>query len=300
MIGTYTSTRARGLAPWRPQKKTCVILEQIRAVLAEYQDHLPLTCRQIFYRLVGAHGYAKKENAYERLLGYLNRARRAGMIPFDHIRDDGATASLPGGFDGKPDFWNTVHNAADHYHRDRLAGQSVELEIWVEAAGMAPQIARVAHPYGVPVYSSGGFDSLSTRWDAVQRIANRARPTFVLHVGDHDPSGVAIFDSTEADVSKLLADATDKSGVVWFARVAVTPEQIERYGLLEAPPKGTDRRGQWKGGTVQAEALSPAALAEEVEQAIRAHLDLDLLERIKATEPTERLELLAEIGERPL
>ena len=33
-------------------------------VLAEYGDHLPLTVRQIFYRLVAAHGYAKSERGY--------------------------------------------------------------------------------------------------------------------------------------------------------------------------------------------------------------------------------------------
>jgi hypothetical protein len=74
------------------------VLSQITAVLAEYEDHLPLTCRQIFYRLVGAHGYAKTEDDYKRLLEILNRARRAGWIAFEAIRDDGTTANLPNGF----------------------------------------------------------------------------------------------------------------------------------------------------------------------------------------------------------
>ena len=33
-------------------------------------DHLSLTIRQIFYRLVGAHGYEKTEQAYDRLIEY--------------------------------------------------------------------------------------------------------------------------------------------------------------------------------------------------------------------------------------
>ena len=32
------------------------LIERVLAVLTEYAAHLPLTCRQIFYRLVGARG----------------------------------------------------------------------------------------------------------------------------------------------------------------------------------------------------------------------------------------------------
>jgi hypothetical protein len=47
-------TRVRGFAPWSPEKATLALLDQVRGVLSEYADHLPLTIRQIFYRLVGA------------------------------------------------------------------------------------------------------------------------------------------------------------------------------------------------------------------------------------------------------
>jgi len=51
--------RVRGFAPWTPQKETLALIARVNAVLREYADHLPLTVRQIFYRLVGAHGYDK-------------------------------------------------------------------------------------------------------------------------------------------------------------------------------------------------------------------------------------------------
>ena len=53
--------RPKGDAPWRPQRQTYVLLDQVHAVLDEYAEHLPLTVRQIFYRLVGAYGYEKTE-----------------------------------------------------------------------------------------------------------------------------------------------------------------------------------------------------------------------------------------------
>src|SRR5215471_8150611 len=74
-------TRVRGFAPWAPRGTTLELLEQVRGVLDEYEDYLPLTIRQIFYRLVGAHNYEKTERAYGRLCEHLNRARRARIIP---------------------------------------------------------------------------------------------------------------------------------------------------------------------------------------------------------------------------
>src|SRR5262249_21911923 len=39
-------TRARGFAPWSPEKATLAWLDQVQAVLDEYVDYLPLTIRQ--------------------------------------------------------------------------------------------------------------------------------------------------------------------------------------------------------------------------------------------------------------
>ncbi len=43
-----------GYQPWSPDRATERILAQVNDVLDEYREHLPLTIRQIFYRLVGA------------------------------------------------------------------------------------------------------------------------------------------------------------------------------------------------------------------------------------------------------
>jgi len=53
-------------------------------------------------------GLPKTENAYKNLLEVLNRARRAGLVAFDDIRDDGVTVIEPDGFDDMSDFWRVV------------------------------------------------------------------------------------------------------------------------------------------------------------------------------------------------
>jgi hypothetical protein len=284
---TYTQTRARGLAPWNPQARTVELLGQVSAVLDEYRAHLPLTARQIFYRLVGHHGYDKTEAAYSRLLEALNRARRAGLIPWNALRDDGTVAELPDGWTGPEAFWRAVQATADNYRHQLADGQPVAVELWVEAAGMVPQVARVAEDYGLPVYSAGGFNSVTEKHAAALRMVRRSTSTIVLHLGDHDPSGCAIVDSAADDIEAFCADY-GRPDAVRFYRVAVTPDQIEHYDLPTAPQKHTDRRGEEMAETVQAEALAPDELAAELREAIEEVVDLDLIEDARRLGETER------------
>lgn len=289
-------SRARGLAPWRPQRKTLALLGQIDDVLEEYATHLPLTIRQLFYRLVAAFGYAKTEAGYERLAETLNRARRAGLIEFAAIRDDGTTQLSAPSFSGVAGFWEAVEQAAGDYRLDRLTGQTCALELWVEAAGMAPQLARAVDEYGIAVYSSGGFDSLTSKHGAATRIARRQRQTVVLHVGDHDPSGVALFEAAAEDVGALVRGLGGLREPV-FVRQAVLPEQIAEYHLETAPAKASDRRGAWQGGgTVQAEAFAPDVLASIVREGVARFADRDVLECVFADERRDREQIGEHLG----
>ncbi|MDQ7910239.1 hypothetical protein RB614_37675 [Phytohabitans sp. ZYX-F-186] len=294
---TYKRTRPRGFAEWAPRPDTLVLLDQINAVLAEYDRHLPMTARQLFYRLVGSAGYSKTEQAYERLCELLNRARRARRIPMSAIRDDGTTVKATWGYDSPADFWTTVRGSAGAYKHEPTDGQRITVELWVEAAGMVPMVARIAHQYGVNVYSSGGFDSVTAKYEAARRMANRDTPTAVLHIGDHDPSGLSILDSVAEDVTAFFRDIEPGDIAPTFVRVAVTPEQTERYALETAPQKTTDRRGEAMADTVQAEALSPDELERELRDALETWVDMEALTAAKAKTQAERAEILATLDE---
>lgn len=295
----YKRTRVRGLAPWQPRAKTLAALDQITAILEEYRAQWPITNRQICYRMVGRFHHDKTEQAFERLYEYLNRGRRAGMIPFDAIRDDGEEVAEPLAFASREDFIRVARELAADYRLDRQTGQAQYIELWCEAAGMVPQLAAVVGPYGVPVRSSSGFNSVTVLHAAACRVLGRAVPTLVLQVGDHDPSGRAILDRVAADVDQLVADLADRDGQVnpgvSFRRIAVTPDQISRYQLPGAPPKATDKRGTWEGDTVQAEALAPDVLAAEVRQAVTPLIDQDVLAEIHRQEAIEGDRVTADI-----
>jgi hypothetical protein len=124
---TRGRTRARGFAPWSPREETEQLLAQIKAVLQEYVSYLPLTCRQIFYRLVGAHGYSKTEKSYANLCEALQRARRARVISMDVIRDDGGVSVGGPGWPSVEEYLASIREDAEYFRLDRTAGQKTRL-----------------------------------------------------------------------------------------------------------------------------------------------------------------------------
>jgi hypothetical protein len=293
--------RPRGfIADWRPQPKTKALLATVNEVLDEYRDHLPLTCRQIFYRLVGAHGYDKTEQAYERLCEALNKARRARLIPFERLRDDDAPLPEPIGFEDAAEFVEVVRQQAERLHLDRQAYNRPRpfVLLLCEAKGMVPQLARVAHTFSVPVLGSGGFDSTTFKHGLGSQPSALGRPIKVLHVGDLDPSGVHVYTNLAEDVGAFAAEL---GGKVTFARLAVTPQQAVAWDLPTAPRKATDGRrfdgiGDDPDATVQAEAVPPDQMAELVRQALAARIPAKVLAQVERDEAAARQRLTAAFG----
>ncbi|KZX99570.1 hypothetical protein A3747_03340 [Sulfitobacter sp. HI0076] len=227
--------------------------------------------------MVGAHGFDKSEAAYNRLCHHLANARRARVIPFYAIRDDGVTTYRRDHFDDKDEFLSYVRRMGEGYTRNKLSAQDIHMEVWCEAAGMLPQIDNVAAPYSVKAYSSGGFDSLTAKKDLADRIVRIEKPAIILHLGDFDPSGEDIFNAVAEDVTAFVeADRPHGFVTVQFHRIALTSEQVVQYDLPTAPPKASDTRSRkWTGGgTCQLESLPPNTIADIVSNAILSHIDV--------------------------
>ena len=96
------------------------------------------------------------------------------MIPFESIRDDG----IMGGGYWTPDLLTYLHGRdldLRDYGADRQLDQDTRLEVWCEAAGMRPQLAKIADTFSVPVYSCGGFNSLTAIRQIVDSIRSEGR-----------------------------------------------------------------------------------------------------------------------------
>jgi hypothetical protein len=187
---------------------------------------------------------------------------------------------------------------ARDYRRDKLTNQPAHIEVWCEAAGMMHQLGAVANPYSVPVYSCSGFDSTSARYDIARRIVERPQDTVILHLGDADPSGDAIFTALAEDVAAFVARLRyDMRQSVRFVRVALTLDQIRWFQLPTSQAKLSDSRTKrWadeRGSdqTCQLEALPPNTIARVLEDAIGTEISVQQLAADLAEEKDERRRL---------
>lgn len=298
-----STSRPKGYMEWNPKPETALIVDQTQSILREYSGYGPMTVRQIFYRLVGNHGYDKTERAYKRLAEYLVKARRAGMIDFGRIRDDGGTTSGGAhGFETVDEFLEDLANYGQAYRITRTLGQPYHVELWCEAEGMVPMLGQMSAQFGVAVTGTGGFSSLTVTHGFAQRVAYRSKPTVLLHVGDFDPSGESIFTSMCEDIGAFVAAKTggrvvergtvmDRDGDKLFIprRIALTSDQVDEYNLPTAPPKPSDSRStNWVGETTQAEAMPPDLLSEVVKEALNEWWDPDVYAELQEREEQER------------
>jgi len=190
------------------------------------------------------------------------------------------------------EYLDAVRAQAGRLMLDRTEGQRTRLAVFCEAGGMAPQLGRVVDPFGITVMSSGGFESVTEKHQFAAELAGHDRPTEVLHIGDHDPSGVSMFAAYLEDVEAFTRDL---GGEATFTRLAVTPAQISEFNLPTAPPKESDNRA-FSGETCQAEALAPDVLASILRDAIEARIDRRALNRVLRRERQVRRELMARLS----
>ena len=287
--------RPRGWKPWNPHLATRLLLDQIQEILDETRPQVgALTVRQLFYLMVVRHGFEKTEKAYARLGNYLDRGRRSRRIPMSAIREESHRRETPVGWESPDELVDQWHHHAANFRFNRQAGQPEFIVVWCEAQGMVGQLADAVRDFGVPVLSSGGFDSITLKHNFAEEV--RARfdhggnvGTRILHVGDRDPSGEHIHSSLFNDVN-AFAD-----GAVEMTRLAVTERQVEDMNLPTAPPKSTDKRS-FSGLTTQAEAIPPADLRRIVRLAVRSRIDHDIFNRLRADELDVRAELVDLLG----
>ena len=174
---------------------------------------------------------------------------RLGCIDWNAIRDDGITIETPSPYRDPQHFIDSLRSHVDSYELDRQAGQEHYLIICCEAAGMVPQLWDVAQEYGIRVHSSGGFDSVTAKFELAEFIWELNRPVKVLYFGDHDPSGASMFNVLRTYVKGCIEALNEtRSPAGWshplpkFYQIAVTLEQITDMQLPWATKETSDTK----------------------------------------------------------
>lgn len=289
--------RPKGYMDWNPKQESLDRLDQVKRVLVEERDELPLTARQIFYMMVGRHDYPKTEKAYNNLCNLMVKARRAQMLPFGSIRDDkGTSAGGDWGYESMRDFWDAQRDRHEYYGRPTREGQEVRIELWCETEGIVPMLARAAQPYGVQVTGTGGFPGVTSNYRMAKRIIAADEPTVFLHLGDYDPSGESIYDTMRDDVFAFIAGELGREeALATFSaeRVGLTEDQIAIHGIETAPPKASDTRSRrWEDEgrfeSAQLEAVPTALLRQWISETCERHTDMQLVAEVAERADEER------------
>jgi hypothetical protein len=279
---------------YKPKKFSADRLEKIghaNSIIEEYAAKgFELTLRQLFYQFVSRGLLANSQREYKNLGDIISDARLAGLIDWLSIVDRTRELKSVNHWDSPE---SIVAAVAAQFRIDKWSDQPNRVEVWVEKDALVGVLEGVCTRLDVSYFSCRGYTSQSEMWVAGRRLMayrNDGQDPIVLHLGDHDPSGI--------DMSRDIKDRLEEfsEGSIELQRLALNMPQIEQYEPPPNPAKITDSRAEkyiqehgeesW-----ELDALSPEVIAELIEAAVLRVRDEDLWDGKVAAENVHREQL---------
>lgn len=272
------------------------IIDTANNIIAEYQAQgFMLTLRQLYYQFVARDLLPNTMQSYKRLGSIINDARLAGLVSWTAIED--RTRNLR-----KVSTWESPREILDacasQFKLDRRENQPFRLEVWIEKDALVGVIADVCDKYQVPYFACRGYNSQSEQWAAGQRFRRYildGQKVQVLHLGDHDPSGI---DMTRDNSDRLGMFAED---FVFVNRLALNHDQVRLYNPPPNPAKLTDSRAsqyveRFGSDSWELDALEPKVIVGLVESNIEQLIDWERWDEVteEEDEGKEKLRKAAE------
>ncbi len=279
---------------WRPSRASVVIVNKANEICAEYAEQgYDLTLRQLYYQFVARDLLANNQRNYKNLGAIIDKARKAGLMDWKYIVD--RTRNLAG-YDTYADPAEFIDEMSSLYHTDVWADQAYRVEVWVEKEALAGVVSRASLSRQVDYFSCRGYVSQSELHAAAKRLEyyeRQGKDPIIIHLGDHDPSGI--------DMTRDIEDRMRLFGAnVIVKRIALNADQIERYSPPPNPTKLTDSRAdgyieQFGYESWELDALEPATLVKLITDEIDSWCDIERLQKAVADQE-EELNTLAELS----
>ena len=273
------------------------IISQANNFLDEYQrDGYSVSLRQLYYQFVAnVEGFPNTEQSYKRLGGIITSARLAGRISFKSIEDRGRSCKT---FNYDDDPSAALEGIEYSYSELMWAEQDTYVEVWVEKDALSGVIERPCQRLQVPYMACKGYMSASAAHVAGLRFKaafDAGKDCVLIHLGDHDPSGI---DMTRDNGNRLSMFAEDYVDV---QRIGLNMDQIERYNPPPNPTKITDSRSteyikEFGHTCWELDALSPSVISELITDEVHKYIDMDLWTTQRETQRVNRA-MLAKIEE---
>lgn len=270
----------------RFQAKSLDTIDKVNSIVAEYEAQgYELTLRQVYYQLVARGLIPNNERSYKNLGNLINDGRLAGLIDWYAIVD--RTRNLRGNSHwDRPE--DVIDSARYSYMLDRWENQPNYVEVWVEKDALIGIVSQICRELDVPHFSCRGYTSQSEMRSAAQRFIRQdyRESRTIIHLGDHDPSGI--------DMTRDIQERMDMFGAdVFVKRVALTMEQIETFCPPPNPTKLSDARAssyirEYGHECWELDALEPKVITSLIRNEVTALLDTDLLSEIERREKMDK------------
>ena len=265
------------------------LIDIINYVIDEYsQQGYELTLRQTYYQLV-ARGYIpNNERSYKNIGSLINDGRLAGLIDWNAITDRTRNVKRIGHWEQPSDL---IASAKRAYHLDKWADQPNYVEVWVEKDALVDVVGSACNALDVPYFSCRGYTSQSEMWSASQRFREHSDKygRIIIHLGDHDPSGIDMTRDIQERMNLFEADVEVK-------RVALTMEQIRKFNPPPNPAKITDSRcggyiSKFGDKSWELDALEPRVITRLIQSEVVSYMDVDLYKDVCNREEEDKKEI---------
>ncbi len=272
---------------------TLAVIAQANKIVVEYQaDGYDLTLRQLYYQFVARDIIPNSQSEYNKLGTAINNGRLAGLIDWDAIKD--RTRQMHRNYhEISPE--KAIEYTAGCYAIDTRKDQDIYIEAWVEKEALVGVVERACRSIDIPWFACRGYVSQTAMYEAAMRCRSELRDRVViLHMGDHDPSGV--------DMTRDNRDRMELFGVdLTVKRIALNMDQVEEYSPPPNPAKLTDSRcadyiDRYGSESWELDALDPHTLNALICDAAAEHTDQAKQDALIEQQETEKglLELASE------
>lgn len=265
----------------RLQADTLRTIDLINDIIDSYlAQGFTLSVRQLYYQLVARALIENTEQSYKRIASIINDGRLAGLIDWDAIEDRNRDVQLRTRWRSGAQI---VDAAASSFHMDMWDNQDHRVIVIVEKAALAGVLEGVCTRLDVPLLAARGYPSVSiVRELALEHIAepiDNGQYVTVLHLGDHDPSGIDMTRDLEERL-RMFVGADSDAEMLTVDRIALTMAQVQEVRPPPNPAKVTDSRfaqylRTYGSKSWELDALNPSYLADLAENHIRQFLDED-------------------------
>lgn len=280
---------------WSPNAESQRLVRIADAICRDMQAQgYDLTLRQLYYQFVARGIIENTERSYKNLGNLVNKARLAGLLDWSFIED--RTRNI----EDLPKTWTPrqiVEFSARMVHSDRWQDQDWRVEVWVEKEALVSVVAKAAERWDVSYFACRGYVSQSELHAAAQRHLEYEADGFnvaVVHLGDHDPSGIDMTRDMQDRLAMFGASTT-------IERIALNMDQIEHYAPPPNPAKITDSRAgayiqRFGRSSWELDALEPKVIDRLVTDHIANYVtDADAMDQ-RAAEEAQWREQMATVS----